>query len=71
VPQPWVVVEGRRCRLDDVLGDGTAVLTADLEVRRTDGTTARVDDPTGTLRRWLGGAAAVEIRPDRMVASAR
>ena len=71
VPQPWVVVEGRRCRLDDVLGDGAALLTADLEVRRADGTATRVEDPTGTLRRWLGGAGAVRIRPDRIVASAR
>jgi 3-(3-hydroxy-phenyl)propionate hydroxylase len=71
VPQPWVTVEGRRCRLDDVLGDGAAVLTAGLEVRRADGTRVRVEDPTGTLRRWLGGAASVDVRPDRVVASAR
>jgi 3-(3-hydroxy-phenyl)propionate hydroxylase len=71
VPQPWVTVEGRRCRLDDVLGDGAAVLTAGLEVRRADGTRVSVEDPTGTLRRWLGGAASVDVRPDRVVASAR
>ncbi|RBY76544.1 bifunctional 3-(3-hydroxy-phenyl)propionate/3-hydroxycinnamic acid hydroxylase [Blastococcus sp. TF02-09] len=71
LPQPWVVVEGRRCRLDDVLGDGAAVLTADLDVRRADGTTARVEDPTGMLRRWLGGAGRVDVRPDRIVAAAR
>jgi 3-(3-hydroxy-phenyl)propionate hydroxylase len=70
-PQPWVVVDGRRCRLDDVLGDGAAVLTADLEVHRADGTGLRVEDPTGTLRRWLGSAGSVRIRPDRIVASAR
>jgi len=71
VPQPWVTVEGRRCRLDDVLGDGAAVLTAALEVRRADGTRARVQDPTGTLALWLGSAAAVQVRPDRIVGSAR
>ncbi|SOC51959.1 3-(3-hydroxy-phenyl)propionate hydroxylase [Blastococcus aggregatus] len=70
VPQPEVVVEGRRCRLDDVLGDGAAVLTADLEVCRPDGTRTRVEDPSGTLRRWLGSATEVRIRPDRIVASA-
>ena len=71
MPQPRVVVDGRRCRLDDVLGDGEAVLTADLEVRRADGTATHVEDPTGTLRRWLGSAGSVRIRPDRIVASAR
>jgi 3-(3-hydroxy-phenyl)propionate hydroxylase len=30
-----------------------------------------VTDPSGTLRRWLGGATEVRIRPDRIVASAR
>jgi 3-(3-hydroxy-phenyl)propionate hydroxylase len=71
VPQPWVVVDGRRCRLDDVLGAGAVELTAGLEVLRADGTLVRVEDPSGTLRRWLGGAAAVDVRPDRVVASAR
>jgi 3-(3-hydroxy-phenyl)propionate hydroxylase len=70
VPQPWVVVDGRRCRLDDVLGDGAAMLTADLEVRRADGTATHVDDPSGALPRWLGGAGSVRIRPDRIVSSA-
>lgn len=71
VPQPEVVVAGRRCRLDDVLGPGWATLTADLRVLRADGTAATVEDPSGTLLRWLGGAASVRIRPDRIVASAR
>ncbi len=70
VPQPWVEVGGRRCRLDDALGAGAAVLTAGLEVRRADGTTTRVEDPSGTLTRWLGGAGSVRIRPDRIVAAA-
>ena len=53
------------------LGDGAAVMTADLEVCRSDGTRTRVEDPSGTLRRWLGRAGEVRIRPDRIVASAR
>jgi 3-(3-hydroxy-phenyl)propionate hydroxylase len=71
VPQPRVEIDGRRCRLDDVLGDGAAELTADLRVRRADGTEVRVEDPSGTLRRWLGSARAVRIRPDRIVGSVR
>ncbi|HEY0453503.1 bifunctional 3-(3-hydroxy-phenyl)propionate/3-hydroxycinnamic acid hydroxylase [Actinophytocola sp.] len=71
VPQPEVLVDGHRCRLDDVLGDGAAELTADLLVRRADGTEIRVEEPTGTLLRWLGGASSVQIRPDRIVRSAR
>ncbi|TYP88070.1 bifunctional 3-(3-hydroxy-phenyl)propionate/3-hydroxycinnamic acid hydroxylase [Blastococcus xanthinilyticus] len=71
VPQPDVLVDGRPCRLDDVLGPGAVQLTADLRVRRADGAEVRIEDPGGTLRRWLGGASAVEIRPDRIVAAAR
>lgn len=79
VPQPWVLVEGRRQRLDDVLGAGFAVLT-----------TARVDpdllllahrlqapvlvlgaavQDEGALRRWLvrGRASTAVVRPDRTV----
>jgi 3-(3-hydroxy-phenyl)propionate hydroxylase len=66
-----VLVAGRRCRLDDVLGDGAAELTADLRVCRADGTEIQLEDPTGTLGRWLGGASAVRLRPDRIVRSAR
>ncbi len=71
VPQPEVVVDGRPCRLDDVLGDGEAELTADLVVRRADGTSARLEDPSGTLAAWLRGASSVDIRPDRIVRSVR
>ncbi len=71
VPQPWVTVQGRRCRLDDVLGPGSVTLTAELLVRRADGTEVLVEDPSGTLRRWLGDARSVEIRPDRIVGSVR
>jgi 3-(3-hydroxy-phenyl)propionate hydroxylase len=71
VPQPEVLVDGRTCRLDDVLGPGAAELTADLFVRRADGTDVRIEDPSGLLSPWLGPAAAVQIRPDRIVRSAR
>ncbi|NEK85863.1 bifunctional 3-(3-hydroxy-phenyl)propionate/3-hydroxycinnamic acid hydroxylase [Blastococcus saxobsidens] len=71
LPQPDVLVEGRPCRLDDVLGDGEARLTADLRLHRADGTTVQLVDPGGTLRRWLGPATQVCIRPDRIVRAAR
>jgi 3-(3-hydroxy-phenyl)propionate hydroxylase len=69
VPQPEVVVDGRRCRLDDVLGPGAAeILVRDgLVVRRPDGSTVAIDDPGGGLRRWMGTAAGVVVRPDRIV----
>jgi 3-(3-hydroxy-phenyl)propionate hydroxylase len=67
VPQPEVLVDGQPCRLDDVLGAGAAELTADLRVRRADGSEVQVADPSGTLARWLGGASAVRLRPDRIV----
>jgi 3-(3-hydroxy-phenyl)propionate hydroxylase len=71
IPQPEVLVDGRRCRLDDVLGPGSAELTSDLLVRRADGTEVGVEDPTGSLIAWLGGARAVSVRPDRIVRAAR
>jgi 3-(3-hydroxy-phenyl)propionate hydroxylase len=71
VPQPRVLVDGRPCRLDDVLGDGAAELRSNLLVRRADGIEIRVEDPSGTLPRWLGRATSVQIRPDRVVRSAR
>ena len=70
VPRPEVVVGGRVCRLDDVLGFGAAELTSVLRVRRADGTEVGLEDPCGTLLRWLGGATAVRIRPDRIVRAA-
>jgi 3-(3-hydroxy-phenyl)propionate hydroxylase len=70
VPQPEVIVDGRRCRLDDVLGDGTVQLTSELVVRRSDGTESRIEDPSGVLTSWLRGAAGVSIRPDRIVRAA-
>jgi 3-(3-hydroxy-phenyl)propionate hydroxylase len=75
VPQPEVVAQGRRCRLDDVLGGGFAELRRDGDafVVRTDGGETRVQDPSGTLDRWLRGgrAQAVVLRPDRIVRAAR
>jgi 3-(3-hydroxy-phenyl)propionate hydroxylase len=76
-PQPWVTAEGRRMRLDEVLGDSFSVLTAaepwpslsalahGLGVRAVPVTD--LDD--GTLAAWLraGRADAVLLRPDRVV----
>ncbi|MGV9562525.1 bifunctional 3-(3-hydroxy-phenyl)propionate/3-hydroxycinnamic acid hydroxylase MhpA [Streptomyces sp. NPDC003480] len=77
-PQPWVQRDGRRVRLDDVLGNSFAVLTA---VPPTPPMTAvatalgapmvQVDDlgDDGRLAAWLasGRAEAVLLRPDRVV----
>jgi 3-(3-hydroxy-phenyl)propionate hydroxylase len=73
VPQPEVVVAGRRSRLDDVLGPGSAELRAadrgGFVVRRGDGTEIEVDDPSGTLAAWFrsGRATSAVVRPDRIV----
>ncbi|PWI16887.1 3-(3-hydroxyphenyl)propionate hydroxylase [Streptomyces sp. Act143] len=78
-PQPRVTAEdGQHVRLDDVLGDSFAVLTAvplPPALRAlTDGLGARVVDvhdtgDDGTLAAWLraGRADAVLLRPDRVV----
>jgi 3-(3-hydroxy-phenyl)propionate hydroxylase len=72
VPQPEVIADGRRCRLDDVLGPAAAeILAGDgLTVRRADGTTVAIEDPGGALRAWMGSAARVVVRPDRIVRAA-
>jgi 3-(3-hydroxy-phenyl)propionate hydroxylase len=75
LPQPDVLVEGRRQRLDDVLGDGPAEIrltAAGVLVRRADGTETVVDDPSGLLPRWMrhGRASFLLVRPDRIVRSA-
>ncbi|MFJ3104982.1 FAD-dependent monooxygenase [Streptomyces sp. NPDC086835] len=78
-PQPWVTIDGRRARPDDVLGDSFAVLTAaPLSPSLTalaHGLGARVIPVTGLgddghLADWLreGRAEAVLLRPDRVVA---
>jgi 3-(3-hydroxy-phenyl)propionate hydroxylase len=73
-----VVVDGRRCRLDDVLGPGAVELSAAggrVRLRSAGGTAPPLEvlDPGGVLARWLrgGGAATVLVRPDRVVGSAR
>lgn len=77
-PQPWVSADGRRARLDELLGDSFAVLTVvplspSLKAV-ADGLGARIlsvsglgDD--GRLAEWLreGRADAVLLRPDRVV----
>ncbi|WP_406487488.1 bifunctional 3-(3-hydroxy-phenyl)propionate/3-hydroxycinnamic acid hydroxylase [Streptomyces phaeochromogenes] len=77
-PQPWVTVDGRRVRLDELLGDSFAVLTAappSPSLRAVaDGLGARTVQVTGLgddgrLSAWLraGRADAVLLRPDRVV----
>ncbi|SOR83862.1 bifunctional 3-(3-hydroxy-phenyl)propionate/3-hydroxycinnamic acid hydroxylase [Streptomyces chartreusis] len=77
-PRPWITADGRRSRLDEVLGDSFTILTtADpwpslnalahaLGVRAIP-VTGLGDD--GTLAAWLraGRADAVLLRPDRVV----
>jgi 3-(3-hydroxy-phenyl)propionate hydroxylase len=78
VPQPEVLVDARRCRLDDVLGSGAAEILAvhggpsndGLLVRRADGSAVTIEDPGGGLYRWMGNAARVVVRPDRIVRAA-
>ncbi|MGW5625303.1 bifunctional 3-(3-hydroxy-phenyl)propionate/3-hydroxycinnamic acid hydroxylase MhpA [Streptomyces olivaceus] len=77
-PQPWLSVDGRRTRLDEVLGDSFTILTADhpgpslTALARGLGipaipVTELADD--GTLIAWMraGRADAVLLRPDRVV----
>ncbi|NNN34021.1 bifunctional 3-(3-hydroxy-phenyl)propionate/3-hydroxycinnamic acid hydroxylase [Streptomyces sp. S3(2020)] len=77
-PQPWVTADGTRSRLDGLLGDSFAVLTAvplTPSVRAlAEGIGARILDvrdtgDDGTLAGWLesGRADAVLLRPDRVV----
>ncbi|MYS91633.1 MULTISPECIES: FAD-dependent monooxygenase, partial [Streptomyces] len=77
-PQPWVSVDGRRTRLDELLGDSFSVLTAtspgpsltalahSLGIRALSVTDLGDD---GTLAAWMraGRADAVLLRPDRVV----
>ncbi|WP_123972289.1 bifunctional 3-(3-hydroxy-phenyl)propionate/3-hydroxycinnamic acid hydroxylase [Streptomyces sp. Ag109_O5-1] len=77
-PQPWVIVDGRRVRLDDVLGDSFAVLTAVPATPQMTAVATALGAPTihvgdlgddGTLAAWLarGRSDAVLLRPDRVV----
>jgi 3-(3-hydroxy-phenyl)propionate hydroxylase len=73
-PQPEVVVDGRRRRLDDVLGPGPAEIElagADRVRLRTADEKLEAESPE--LVAWLraGRATSVRIRPDRIVRSAR
>jgi 3-(3-hydroxy-phenyl)propionate hydroxylase len=82
VPQPDVVVDGRRCRFDDaldqVLGAGVdaelaLVAPGELTLNTDGGPLVRLQDGDGVLTSWLGdaSASAVRIRPDRIVRAAR
>ncbi|MER5218665.1 bifunctional 3-(3-hydroxy-phenyl)propionate/3-hydroxycinnamic acid hydroxylase [Streptomyces sp. NPDC002838] len=77
-PQPWIIDDGRRTRLDELLGDSFTILTtaepcpslnalAHAIGVRAIPVTGRGDD--GTLAAWLraGRADAVLLRPDRVV----
>ncbi|MFG3720943.1 bifunctional 3-(3-hydroxy-phenyl)propionate/3-hydroxycinnamic acid hydroxylase [Streptomyces massasporeus] len=77
-PQPWITADGRRTRLDEVLGDSFTILTttdpspslnalAHALGTRAIPVTGLCDD--GTLAAWLraGRADAVLLRPDRVV----
>ncbi|MPY55999.1 bifunctional 3-(3-hydroxy-phenyl)propionate/3-hydroxycinnamic acid hydroxylase MhpA [Streptomyces spongiae] len=77
-PQPWVSGDGRRTRLDELLGDSFTILTTAVPSPsltalaqglgiRTVSVADLGDD--GTLAAWLRGgrADAVLLRPDRVV----
>ncbi|WP_128378264.1 bifunctional 3-(3-hydroxy-phenyl)propionate/3-hydroxycinnamic acid hydroxylase [Streptomyces cavernae] len=77
-PQPWITDDGRRTRLDELLGDDFTILTATVPWPslnalahaiggRAIPVTGIGDD--GTLAAWLraGRADAVLLRPDRVV----
>lgn len=77
-PQPWVTMDDRQARLDDVLGDSFAVVTAAPPTPSLRALAAGIGAPIlatdtladdGTLAAWLraGRADAVLLRPDRVV----
>ncbi|MFF7190322.1 bifunctional 3-(3-hydroxy-phenyl)propionate/3-hydroxycinnamic acid hydroxylase [Streptomyces sp. NPDC008222] len=77
-PQPWIERNGRRMRLDDVLGTSFAVLTTAPPTPQVTAVATALGAPTfhagglgdgGTLAAWLarGRADAVLLRPDRVV----
>jgi 3-(3-hydroxy-phenyl)propionate hydroxylase len=76
LPQPQVLANGGRCRLDDVLGTREAELAIDgagrLSVHLEDGERVPVDD-RGVLVDWLrrAGVSRAVVRPDRIVRSVR
>lgn len=77
-PQPWVQHDGRRVRLDDILGTSFAILTGvpptpqmSAVAAALGASTLHIDglDDDGTLAAWLAGGRtdAVLLRPDRLV----
>ncbi|MGH3717181.1 MAG: hypothetical protein ACRDT4_27520, partial [Micromonosporaceae bacterium] len=74
-PQPWVNVDGVRRRLDDVLGEGFAVVSAGAPHPALASLARRLYAPVLPVRRgdplatWLrrGHAGAALLRPDRVV----
>src|SRR4051812_1294276 len=73
VPQPTVLVDGLRCRLDDVLGSGPSRLVrldGDRVHLTAGGAELHLRSPE--LSEWLiaAGAHEVVVRPDRIVQSA-
>ncbi|MEZ5118073.1 MAG: bifunctional 3-(3-hydroxy-phenyl)propionate/3-hydroxycinnamic acid hydroxylase [Candidatus Nanopelagicales bacterium] len=59
VPQPWVLVDGRRVRLDAVLGDGYAVLTTRSPEPSVRAAAARLGAPVVLVTAVPVAAAAV------------
>ncbi|MFD3450745.1 bifunctional 3-(3-hydroxy-phenyl)propionate/3-hydroxycinnamic acid hydroxylase [Streptomyces sp. NPDC058691] len=77
-PQPWVLHDGNRVRLDDLLGTSFALLTTVPPTPQMTAVTTALGAHTlhagalgddGTLASWLatGRADAVLLRPDRIV----
>ncbi|MFF0291760.1 bifunctional 3-(3-hydroxy-phenyl)propionate/3-hydroxycinnamic acid hydroxylase [Streptomyces sp. NPDC005262] len=77
-PQPYVLHDGRRVRLDDALGNSFAVLTTVPPTAQMTAVATALGSPTihlddlgddHTLAAWLarGRADAVLLRPDRVV----
>lgn len=77
-PQPWIQREGRRVRLDDILGTSFAVLATVPPTPQVTAVATALGASTfhvgglgdgGTLAAWLarGRADAVLLRPDRVV----
>jgi len=77
-PQPWITPDGRRSRLDEVLGDSFTILTTTDPSPSLTALAHALGIPAipvtglgddGTLAAWLraGRADAVLLRPDRVV----
>ena len=73
-PQPWITVDGRRVRLDDVLGENFAVVTVGALTPSLSAAARVLDAPVidvadGPLAAWLrrGRTRAAVVRPDRVV----